>query len=64
MKVGIGALASVQATVDRCKQLGVERVFLRCPSFPGYEKNGYPGEDLEAAAVAYVQSLLGALGKR
>ncbi len=42
MKVGIGALANVQATVDRCKQLGVERVFLRCPSFPGYEKNGYP----------------------
>ncbi|MCZ6677932.1 MAG: TIM barrel protein [Candidatus Poribacteria bacterium] len=42
MKVGIGALADVQATVDRCKRLGVERVFISCASLAGYEKNGYP----------------------
>ncbi len=42
MKVGIGASTDVQATVDRCKQFGVERVFISCGSFPGYQENGYP----------------------
>ncbi len=42
MKVGIGASLDVQATIDRCKQLGVERVYIGCASLPGYQENGYP----------------------
>lgn len=42
MKVGISASTDVQAAVDRCKQLGVERVRIGCASLPGYEENGYP----------------------
>ena len=42
MKVGISASNDVQATVNRCKQLGVERVYINCASLPGYEENGYP----------------------
>jgi len=42
MKVGIGASPDVQATVDRCRQLGVERVYITCASLPGYQENGYP----------------------
>ncbi len=42
MKIGIGASADVQATVERCKRLGVERVFISCASLPGYAENGYP----------------------
>ena len=45
MKIGIGASTDVQATVERCKQLGVERVFISCASLPGYEENGYPATD-------------------
>lgn len=41
MKVGIGASTDVQATVDRCKKLGVERVYISCASLPGYQENGY-----------------------
>ena len=40
MKVGIGASSDVQATVDRCKKLGVERVYLG--SLSGHAENGYP----------------------
>ena len=42
MKLGIGVLTDVQATIDRCKQLGTERVSISCSSLPGYEENGYP----------------------
>ena len=42
MKIGIGASTDVQMTVDRCKQLGIELVFISCVSLPGYEENGYP----------------------
>lgn len=44
MKVGIPMLAyrDVQATIDRCKHLGVERVYIGCASLPGYQENGYP----------------------
>ena len=42
MKVGIGASTDVQSTVDRCKKLGVERVYISCASLPGYQENGYP----------------------
>jgi sugar phosphate isomerase/epimerase len=45
MKVGIGASTDVQATVDRCKQLGVDCVFISCASLPGYQENGYPDPD-------------------
>ncbi len=45
MKIGIGASTDVQATVERCKLLGVERVFISCASLPGYEENGYPDTD-------------------
>ena len=34
MKIGIGASVDVQATVERCKRLGVERVFISCASLP------------------------------
>ena len=40
MKVGIGASSDVQVTVDRCRKLGVECVYMG--SLPGYEENGYP----------------------
>ena len=40
MHVGTRASTDVEATVDRCRELGVDRVFLG--SFPGYEENGYP----------------------
>ena len=43
MKVGIGASSDVQATVDRCRKLGVECVYIG--SLPGYEDNGYPDAD-------------------
>lgn len=43
MKVGIGASSDVQVTVDRCRKLGVERVYIG--SLPGYEENGYPDAD-------------------
>ena len=42
MILGVGALTDVQATIDRCKQLGAERVSIGCPSLPGFEENGYP----------------------
>ena len=45
MKIGIGASTDPQATVERCKQLGVERVFISCASLPGYAENGYPTPD-------------------
>ena len=45
MKIGIGASADPQATVERCKQLGVERVFISCASLPGYSEKGYPTPD-------------------
>ena len=45
MKIGIGASADPQATVERCKQLGVERVFISCASLSGYSENGYPTPD-------------------
>ena len=43
MKVGIGASSDVQATVDRCRKLGVECVYIG--SLAGYEDNGYPDAD-------------------
>ncbi len=43
MKVGIGASSDVQATVDRCKKLGVECVYIG--SLSGYEDKGYPDAD-------------------
>jgi len=46
LKIGIGALRDPQATVERCKALGVTSVFLSCAAFPGYRENGYP--DAEA----------------
>ena len=45
MKIGIGASTDPQATVERCKRLGVERVFISCASLPGYAENGYPTLD-------------------
>lgn len=45
MKVGIGASTEIQTTIERCKQLGVERVFISCASLPGYQENGYPVPD-------------------
>lgn len=42
MKVGIAASADVHATVDRCKQLGVQHVCVQCASLPGYQESGYP----------------------
>ena len=46
MKIGIHAASSVQDTVERCRALGVDSVFLTCASFPGYRERGYP--DLDA----------------
>ena len=42
MKIGIGASSDVQSTVDRCRQLGVDCVYIPCASLPGYRENGYP----------------------
>ena len=42
MKVGISASLDVQATVDRCKKLDVQRVYISCASLPGYQENGCP----------------------
>lgn len=42
MKVGIAALSDVSATVERCRQLGVDTVYLTCARFPGFVENGYP----------------------
>ena len=42
MKIGVGASTDPQATAERCKQLGVESVFISCASLPGYAENGYP----------------------
>jgi sugar phosphate isomerase/epimerase len=47
MEVGIGASSDVAATVERCRQLGVKRVFISCASLPGYAEHGYP----DAAAL-------------
>ena len=38
MKIGIGASTDLQATVERCKRLGVERVFISCASLPGISR--------------------------
>jgi sugar phosphate isomerase/epimerase len=45
MKIGIGASTNLQATVERCKRLGVEHVFISCASLPGYQEKGYPALD-------------------
>ena len=45
MKIGIGASTDPKATVERCKRLGVERVFISCASLPGYQENGYPAPE-------------------
>ncbi len=42
MKIGIPATTDVDATVERCEQLGVNTVFVSCASLPGYEERGYP----------------------
>ena len=42
MKIGIGASTDIKTTVERCKRLGIERVFISCASLPGYAENGYP----------------------
>ena len=42
MRVGIGAAADVEATATRCRQLGVDRVYVTLASLPGFEENGYP----------------------
>jgi len=42
MKVGIAASLNIQATIDRCKQLGVQRVYINCASLPGYKEHGFP----------------------
>ena len=45
MKIGIGASTDIEATLERCKKLGVERVFISCASLPGYAESGYPTPD-------------------
>lgn len=45
MKIGIGASTDLEATIERCNQLGVERVFISCASLPGYAENGCPAPD-------------------
>lgn len=45
MKIGIGALNNVQKTVNRCKQLGINTVFISCAAIQGYKENGYPNLD-------------------
>ena len=42
MRIGIPASADVDATVERCRQLGVNTVFVSCASLPGYRERGYP----------------------
>lgn len=42
MKIGIAAFGDVEATVERCRRLGVDRVYIDCPSLPGFQENGYP----------------------
>jgi len=42
MKVGLGASIDVQATADRCRHLGVERVFISCAAVSGFRENGCP----------------------
>ncbi|MCZ6633324.1 MAG: TIM barrel protein [bacterium] len=46
MKIGIAGSTDVRATVERCRHLGVEAVFLPCAFLPGYREQGYP--DLDA----------------
>jgi sugar phosphate isomerase/epimerase len=46
LKIGIPASTDVDATVERCTQLGVDTVFVSCASLPGYKERGYP--DLNA----------------
>lgn len=45
MKIGIGASTDPQTTVERCRRLDVDRVFISCASLPGYAENGYPAPD-------------------
>jgi D-mannonate dehydratase len=42
MKIGIPASSAVDETVERCRQLGVNTVFVSCASLPGYKERGYP----------------------
>jgi sugar phosphate isomerase/epimerase len=46
VRIGIGASRDVTGTVERCRQLGVQQVFLSCAALPGYAERGYP--DAEA----------------
>lgn len=49
MKIGIVASNDIEETTNRCKQLGVQCVYIQCASLPGYKENGYP--DLESLGV-------------
>ena len=42
MRIGIPATLDVDATAERCRQLGVNTVFVSCASLPGYKERGYP----------------------
>lgn len=42
MKIGIAAFGDVEATAERCRRLDVDRVYIDCPSLPGFQENGYP----------------------
>lgn len=42
MNVGISAPIDVQQTVDRCRHLGVDRVFITCSALPGFAETGVP----------------------
>ena len=46
MRVGIGAGVDVEWTVERCRQLGVDRVFVTVAALAGVEETGIP--ELEA----------------
>lgn len=45
MKIAIGALNTVQKTVDRCRELGINSVFISCAALEGYKEKGYPDLD-------------------
>ena len=45
MRIGMAASADADATIARCRQLGVDSVFVGCASIPGYRETGIPDRD-------------------
>ena len=45
MQVGISASMDIKQTVERCRHLGVDRVFITCALLPGFSETGVPESD-------------------